>query len=507
MEVFAASHLVPPPGLPWPGEGSAGLLADMLDAAPIGFACFDHDLRFLHVNRRVMEVTGRPREEHLGRTLRDLLPDLADVLEAHARAVLVSGRAQPAIEISGEVDGARSHWTTSWYPVRDPLSGRLRGVAVLATDITGLVAGAETVRQTALTLQRSLLPSSTPSTEELEVAARYDAGVADTEVGGDWYDVVPLGGGRLALVIGDVMGRGVHAAAVMGQLRTAVRTCARLDLRPVEVLEVLDGLVSDLGGEGAIATCVYAVFDPHSRDLLLASAGHLPPVVRTATGETHRLDVEVSAPLGLGDAPRLSRVRLEPGTVLALFTDGLVEVRGSDIDAGMDALCRVLSTGPHGLEALADAVLHRLSTDDADDDVALLLVRVPQDVDSRSRTVVLHVGREAEQLVRVRLRSQQAMDDWALVPEVVDAAVVLVSELVTNALVHGKGGVELRLRLTRDRLVVEVEDGGYHMPRRRRARDDEEGGRGLQLVATLADRWGARFTDGGKVVWAELSLA
>jgi anti-sigma regulatory factor (Ser/Thr protein kinase) len=379
----------------------------------------------------------------------------------------------------------------------------------VATDVTGLVNASDTARQTALTLQRSLLPSSTPSTEELEVAVRYDAGVADTEVGGDWYDVIPLGGGRVAVVIGDVMGRGVHAAAVMGQLRTAVRTCARLDLRPVEVLEVLDGLVSDLGGEDehSIATCVYAVFDPHTRELLLSNAGHLPPVVRLADGSTHRLEVAVSAPLGVGDAPRQTRVRLEPGTVLALFTDGLVEVRGSDIDAGLDALCRVLAAGPEDLEALADAVLHRLSTDDADDDVALLLVRVPLDVDARSRTVVLQVPRDRALLVDVRARARAAMRSWALLDDVVHTGTLLASELVTNALVHGKGAVELRLRVTRDRLVVEAEDGGHHMPRRRRAGDEEEGGRGLHLVAALADRWGARLTDDGKVVWAEVSLA
>jgi PAS domain S-box-containing protein len=159
VEGTATSHLVPPVGLPWPGDGEAGLLADMLDAAPIGFACFDHELRFLHVNRRVLEVTGLPREEHVGRTMREVVPDLADVLEAHARAVLTSGRAQPSVEISGEVAGARSHWTTSWYPVRDSVSGRLRGVAVLATDVTGLVAATEAVRQTALTCSGRCCPA------------------------------------------------------------------------------------------------------------------------------------------------------------------------------------------------------------------------------------------------------------------------------------------------------------------------------------------------------------
>jgi PAS domain S-box-containing protein len=509
VDSVTAPELVPSVAVPAAVTDDAALLDVLLDAGPLGFACFDPQLRYVHVNRRLAEVSGLSRADHLGRTVHEVAPGIADALEAQVRTVLMTGRAQESVEVSGWVLDGVSHWTTSCYPIRDPLSGHVRGVAVLVTDVTGLVAATETVRQTALTLQRSLLPASTPGTEELEVAVRYDAGVADTEVGGDWYDVIPLGGGRLAVVIGDVVGRGVHAAAVMGQLRTAVRTCARLDLRPVEVLEVLDGLVSDLSGDpfdGQIATCVYGVFDPHSRDLRLASAGHLPPVVRTASGEVHRLDLEVSPPLGLGETARQSRVRLAPGTVLALFTDGLVEVRGSDIDEGLDALCRVLARGPHDLEELADALLHRLTTDDADDDVALLLIRVPLDVDSRSRTVVLQVPGGREQLAEVRARAGAAMREWALLDDLVHTGTVLVNELVTNALLHGKGRVELRLRLTRDRLVLEVEDAGHHMPRRRRAQEDDEGGRGLQLVAALSDRWGARLNESGKVVWAEVSL-
>ncbi|MFP5219188.1 MAG: SpoIIE family protein phosphatase [Actinomycetes bacterium] len=486
------------------------LLAVLLDAAPVGFACFDDQLRYVHVNQSLAAANGRPVADHVGRTVADVAPEIAPAVELQLRSVLGDGQPRLGVEFAGvpDGDGSMTHWTTSWYPVRD--GDAVVGVAVLATDVTDLVLAGEAQRDTALTLQRSLLPDALPASEELEVAARYAAGGAETEVGGDWYDVIPLGAGRMALVIGDVMGRGVRAAAVMGQLRTTVRTCARLDLRPVEVLEVLDGLVADLPGSSFdvhIATCGYAVFDPHARELELASAGHLPPVVRTAAGEVHRLDVDVSAPLGVGDAPRQSRVRLEPGTVLALYTDGLVEMRGSDLDAGLDALCRAVAGGPADLEELADSVLTRLDAGGADDDVALLLVRVPADVDSRSRTVVLPVPRERALLIDVRARARAAMSEWALLDELVETATVLASELVTNGLVHGKGPVELRIRLTRDRLVLEVEDGGHHMPRRRRADADEEGGRGLHMVATLADRWGARQTDDGKVVWAELDLA
>jgi PAS domain S-box-containing protein len=487
------------------------LLAALLDASPVGFAFLDPELRYVHVNASLAQANGAAPAAHVGRTVREMVPLIADQVEQQARQVLRDGRSRAGVEITAvDGDGAASHWSTSWFPVRAPGTGDVRGVAVVATDVTAIVEAGEAQRATALTLQRSLLPDAVPASEELEIAVRYAAGGAETEVGGDWYDVIPLGAGRMALVIGDVMGRGVHAAAVMGQLRTAVRTCARLDLRPVEVLEVLDGLVADLGGDdfdAHIATCVYAVFDPHTRELELASAGHLPPVVRTRSGGVHRLEVEVSAPLGVGDAPRQVVVRLEPGSVLALCTDGLVELRGSDLDAGLDALCRAVARGPQDLEALADAVLTSLDAGGGDDDVALLLVRVPADVDSRSLSVSLPVPRERALLVDLRGRAREAMQSWALLEEVVDTATLLATELVTNGLVHGKGRVELRLRLTRDRLVLEVEDNGHHMPRRRRAGADEEGGRGLHLVATLADRWGARLTDDGKVVWAELDLA
>ena len=481
------------------------MLALLLDAAPVGFAHYDAAGRYLHINASLAAANGASAAEHLGRSVREMAPEFAEPVERLIRHVLTTGEPVLDVAMSGTASKGASHWTTGWYPVRAPRSGECVGVAVVATDITGVVDAASSLRRTALALQRSLLPAQVPSTEELEVAVRYESGAQDADVGGDWYDVVELGAGRLAVVIGDVMGRGVPAAAVMGQLRTAVRTCARLDLRPAEVLDVLDGLLRDLD-EDAIATCIYAAFDPHTRELRLASAGHPPPVLRTVDGRVEALDVEVTAPLGLGAPPREVSVRLQPGAMLALYTDGLVEARDRDIDAGIGRLCATIAAGPASLETMADEVLDAMRTN-AGDDVALLLVRVPDDVDARSRSVVIEVSRERALMFDVRSQARNAMRAWILLDEVVDTATLLASELATNALVHGLGRVELRLRLTRDRLVIETVDSGHHMPRRRSASDQDEGGRGLHLVATLADRWGFRGTDEGKVVWAQLDLA
>jgi anti-sigma regulatory factor (Ser/Thr protein kinase) len=435
-----------------------------------------------------------------------MVPEVAVHAEPLIDQVLRTGEPVLALEMQGSdaANGSPTFWRTGWYPVRSLTDGTPIGVAVVATDITDVVEAGATLKRTALTLQRSLLPAQIPSTEELEIAARYSAGAEDTDVGGDWYDVIALGAGRLAVVIGDVMGRGVPAAAVMGQLRTAARTCAKLDLGPAEVVDVLDGLLADLD-QDSIATCLYAAFDPHSRELRVASAGHPPPVLRSPDGGVRTLDLEVSAPLGLGDAKREASVLLPPGSVLALYTDGLIEVRGSDLGSGIAGLCRAVADGPQGLEALADAVM--ATVPDGDDDVALLLLRVPEDVDARSRTASMPVPVEHAGLSSVRHALEATLRAWHVPDELVDTGTLLASELATNALVHGIGGVELRLRLSRDHLLLESVDGGHHMPRRRRADADDEGGRGLQLVAALAHRWGFRPSDDGKVVWVEFDLS
>ncbi len=362
-------------------------------------------------------------------------------------------------------------------------------------------------RDTALTLQRSLLPLGVVEPEGLEIAARYVPGVADTEVGGDWFDVIDLGAGRVGLVIGDVMGRGVRAAAIMGQLRTAVRTCARLELSPYEVLTLLDSVVCEID-EGQIATCIYGVVEPHTGLLTLANAGHPPPLVVAPDGLVSRLYMEVGTPLGLGRGDvKEYTVRLQRGALLVLFTDGLVESRERDIDAGVSDLAAVLARQNGSLSRRADHALAALGRDEGhDDDVALLLVGLPDtDASGATRFAEIAVPAGPAGLGEARGRARELLTDWLVEADIIDSVVLLMSELVTNALVHGRSPLSARLRRTGSRVIVEVADGDPRMPRRRHADVEDEGGRGLELVSLIASRWGTRLAGAGKVVWAEIA--
>ncbi|MCB8902897.1 MULTISPECIES: SpoIIE family protein phosphatase [unclassified Streptomyces] len=373
----------------------------------------------------------------------------------------------------------------------------------------------------ALILQRSLLPPGDPEAAGLDIACRYLPGTAATEVGGDWFDVIELPGHRTALVIGDVMGRGLRAAVAMGELRTAVRTLAQLDLEPAEVLSHLDEIARGLGApigaqqsrghksrgpelsEVYLATCVYAVYDPVTRRCTFANAGHLPPVLVEPGEEALLLDVPPGMPLGVGGEPfEEVEVELPEGALLALYTDGLVESRDHPLDEGLSAFRRALTDPARPLEDVCDRVLTSLETGHGEDDIALLMARIqglPSEAvgDWRLPREPRSVGR-ARELARTQLKA------WDLEP-LVDTVELLVSELVTNALRYGEG--EIRLRLLRDRtLVCEVWDAGLVQPRRRRAKDTDEGGRGLQLVGLLSSSWGSRRTPRGKTVWFELAL-
>ncbi|MFJ3087428.1 SpoIIE family protein phosphatase [Streptomyces sp. NPDC086838] len=383
----------------------------------------------------------------------------------------------------------------------------------------------------ALILQRSLLPPGDPEAAGLDIACRYLPGNTANEVGGDWFDVIELPGHRTALVVGDVMGRGLRAAVAMGELRTAVRTLALLDLEPAEVLSALDevarglgtpGAASASGGGGAqwparaahksreadlsevyLATCVYAVYDPVTRRCTFANAGHLPPVVVEPGEAALLLDVPPGMPLGVGGEPfEEVEVELKEGALLALYTDGLVESRDHPLDEGLAALRDALVEPDRPLEDVCDRVLGSLHTRHGEDDIALLMARIqglPTEAVGDWR-----LPREPRSVGRARELARDQLTAWGL-DDLVDTTELLVSELVTNALRYGEG--EIRLRLLRDRtLVCEVWDAGLVQPRRRRARDTDEGGRGLQLVGLLSAAWGARRTPRGKTVWFELAL-
>ncbi|UWP78713.1 SpoIIE family protein phosphatase [Dactylosporangium fulvum] len=353
-------------------------------------------------------------------------------------------------------------------------------------------------------LQRSLMPPVTIRPEHLDLAAYYRPGVAGTQVGGDWYDVIELGADRTALVMGDVMGRGVPAAAVMGQLRAAVRAYARLDLPPADVLEYLDGVVRDLR-EDQIVTCVYAVYDPGERSLTYANAGHLPPLL-LLPGAAPRPLTASGPPLGTGPHTLAEeRVELPVGALLTLYTDGLVEHRDRDLDSGIFALAALVGeiTGP--LADVPDRLVSRLLPDGPDDDITLLLTRVVGEP-GEQQSVIQHMParesavRDARRLVDTTLRR------WSAPPRVIDDLVLVVSELAANAVLHGRPPIQLRLRRAATHVVLELHDTAPYLPRKQRPTPDDEHGRGLQLVSSLCDRWGTRPTADGKAVWCMRSI-
>ncbi|MCH5672324.1 SpoIIE family protein phosphatase [Streptomyces gilvus] len=367
---------------------------------------------------------------------------------------------------------------------------------------------------TALALQRSLLPKGRPEQSAVEAAYRYLP--AQAAVGGDWFDVIPLSGARVALVVGDVVGHGLHAAATMGRLRTAVHNFCSLDLPPDDLLTHLDDLVGRLDrGEGwAVdstqadsgivgATCLYAVYDPVSRRCTLTRAGHPLPAVVRPDGTVDFVDLPSGPPLGLGGMPfETVELELAEGSQLVLYTDGLIEDRLRDIDSGLDRLRSVLAVADRAPEDTCEAVLDALLPARPGDDVALLVARTH--VLGPERVAEWELPSEPAVVSRARTAVTEQLAAWDL-DDLAFTTELVVSELVTNAIRHATG--PLQLRLLRDRaLICEVSDGSSTSPRLRRARTEDEGGRGLFLVAQLTERWGTRYTADGKVIWTEQPL-
>ncbi|PYC88377.1 PAS sensor protein [Streptomyces tateyamensis] len=367
---------------------------------------------------------------------------------------------------------------------------------------------------TALTLQRSLLPQRLPGQQAIEVACGYLPAGASAGVGGDWFDVIPLSGARVALVVGDVVGHGLHASASMGRLRTAVRTLADVDLPPEELLTHLDDLVmhlpSGLTPEGpyestgeAGATCLYAVYDPVSRRCSLASAGHPLPLLIGPDGTAVPVPARPGPPLGIGGLPfEAAELELPEGSLLALYTDGLVENRERDVDQGTAELFQVLSRPADSLDALCDAAMQAMLPDHRSDDAALLLAR-PHAL-SPDHVAVWEVEPDTAQVPLARKFAVDRLTAWGL-DEAAFVTELVVSELVTNAIKYGRPPI--RLRLIRDTsLICEVSDASDTSPHLRRARIFDEGGRGLMLVAQLTQRWGTRHSAGGKTIWCAQAL-
>ncbi|WUX19777.1 SpoIIE family protein phosphatase [Streptomyces sp. NBC_01439] len=406
----------------------------------------------------------------------------------------------------GVVLGMAGYWRGRNSPAFDEedvsFAEELTARAALSIDNARRYTREHTVADT---LQRSLLPRRVPEQSAVEVAHRYLA--AEAGVGGDWFDVIPLPGARVALVVGDVVGHGLHAAATMGRLRTAVYNFSTLDLPPDELLSHLDELVAHIDTDeqewGGItgATCLCAVYDPATGRVTAATAGHPGPALLRPDGTVTFPEVPVSPPLGLGAGLPMetAELTLPEGSVLALFTDGLIESRDRDPDAGLAALRAALAGPARAPEEICTAVIDAVLPARPDDDVALLVARTLR-LDPE-RIAEWDVPPDPAAVSRVRNACARRLEEWGL-EDIAFTTELILSELITNAIRYGTEPI--RVRLLHDRsLVCEVSDGSSTSPHLRRADDNDEGGRGLFLVAQFALRWGTRYTDRGKIIWSE----
>jgi serine phosphatase RsbU (regulator of sigma subunit)/PAS domain-containing protein len=415
----------------------------------------------------------------------------------------------------------------SWAFMPLVVSGRVVGLCVVSFDQPRRLTGAERALLIALSgliaqalerarlfdieharaqaLQRALLPRVLPSLPAATTAARYLPAGEGAAVGGDWYDVIPLSADRVALVIGDVMGHGLAEAVIMGRLRTAVQTLSDLELPPDEVLSHLNDLVGGLG-EDSFATCLYAIYDPVTRICAFARAGHPPPAVVWPDGGVSFAESPIDPPLGVAEPPfEVVELSVPEGCMLVLYTDGLIESAKVDIDTGMTRLAELLRAH-HGEspDQLCENLTRGLLPADqqSTDDTALLAARLHATPPDAIATWSLPEAPQAAGAARRHVRDQLTI--WHLEELAVNTE-ILASELVANVIRHAIGPIRLRLLRSRT-LVCEVYDGSLTTPRIRRASWTDEGGRGLQLIAALCDRWGTRYVTGGKCIWTEQSL-
>ncbi|MBW8736458.1 MAG: serine/threonine-protein phosphatase [Streptomyces turgidiscabies] len=367
-------------------------------------------------------------------------------------------------------------------------------------------------------LQQAMLPRSIPNIPGADIAVRYRAassgGQLGRDIGGDWYDVIPLPGGRVGAVIGDVQGHDTHAAAVMGQLRIVLKAYAAEGHPPATVMARASVFLHELDTD-RFATCLYAEADLSTGVVQVVRAGHLDPLVRHSDGSCRRAHVEGGLPLGLSaEFGRLTypvaTLELDPGETLVLCTDGLIEQPGADIADGLRTLRTLIAAGPENVWELADRLIEVADERSGDDDVAVLLLRRRDvaAVQSGGR-LQQHVGvADPDALIEARHMIGAAVRAWGA-RERADEVELVADELITNALMHTEGAAVVTLRVlsgSERRLRVEVEDSSSALPRRREAGESGVSGRGLLLVDLLADEWGVEARGGGKVVWCEFTV-
>jgi serine phosphatase RsbU (regulator of sigma subunit)/anti-sigma regulatory factor (Ser/Thr protein kinase) len=457
------------------------------------------------------------------------VPDLAPPADAlrGRRPCFVSSVSEYLERYPGMADTLTICGKQSWAYLPLVVSGQAIGLCVISFDqprrlsdaeqallttLSGLVGQAlerarlfDVEHARAQALQRALLPRRLPELPAVTAAARYLPAGLGMDVGGDWYDVIPLSADRVALVIGDVMGHGLPEAVIMGRLRTAVQTLSDLEMPPDEVLAHLNDVVCGLGDDSFV-TCLYAIYDPTAETCTMARAGHPPLAVVCPDGSVNFPQADGDPPLGVAEPPfEVTELRVPHGGLLVLYTDGLIESASRDAATGMRQLARLLrSHHAEGLDQICENLTGTLLDDDRQraDDAALLVARVRATTPDAVATWPLPVDPLAAGIARQYVREQ--LTTWRL-EELTTTTEMIASELVANVIRHAKGPVRLRL-LRSECLVCEVSDGSLSTPRIRRAAWTDEGGRGLQLIAALCDQWGTRQMNTGKVIWTKQPL-
>ncbi|MEV0173534.1 PAS domain S-box protein [Streptomyces sp. NPDC050803] len=489
-------------------------LAALVESSQDAILAKTLDGRITYWNAAAQQFYGYTAEEAIGRHVSFLAPpQCRDEVRALLRRLRRGEKVERFETLRVTKSGDLLDVDVTLWPTRDT-DGTVVGACAIVRDISErkraeaeLTALYEQQRRIALTLQRSLM-GTPPAIPGLATASRYRPATQGAGVGGDWFDLVPLGAGRVGVLIGDVMGRGLEAAAVMGQLRSAAHALAKTGIQPRRLMQALDACVADLDVPDQLVTCCYLVIAPDAGTVTVCSAGHLPTLVAVPGEGVRQLPAPVNAPLGVGGVLyQQSCTAVPAGASLVLYTDGLIETPDSDIESRLHELTSFLEeffTERSCLESAADHLLAGLVPDPEshNDDVTLLLARLPA---PPLATFAAEFPAVPSAVPDGRVLLGKALVDWNCTATA-DDALLLVSEILTNAVQHAEGPLGLHARRTATDLTVEVSDRSPHLPQPRQAAENEESGRGLLLVRTLADSWGVQPTDEGKTTWFSLKL-